>query len=201
MDKSPSEHFAKSVHWFGKNEKWGLLAHSLSLNMGLLTLGLSLTLPAKVAMNLAMNLWVPVYFWFVTYAFYSCFNVCIMINVIISWSGYISCLICNWSSTLFQQDGHIVKGHCGCANCKPGSSVEPCRQEGSVLGNMFSLRIVSTSHYQAEPLPDLDVLYSSFRSTDVRKVPVLRIFGATPAGDWYICMCVCWWGGGGGGGG
>ena len=51
---------------------------------------------------------------------------------------------------------------------------------------MFSLRIVSTSHYQAEPLPELDVVYSSFRSSDVRKVPILRIFGATPAGGWLL---------------
>ena len=62
------------------------------------------------------------------------------------------------------------------------------QKRGSALGNMFSLRIVSTSHYQAEPLQDLDVLYSSFRSTDVRRVPILRIFGATPAGDWQACV-------------
>ncbi|XP_059153946.1 uncharacterized protein LOC131939568 isoform X2 [Physella acuta] len=52
---------------------------------------------------------------------------------------------------------------------------------------MFSLRIVTTSHYQAVPIPDLDPTYSEFRGTAVKRVPVLRVFGSTPAGQ-KACM-------------
>ncbi|KAK2856635.1 hypothetical protein Q5P01_005370 [Channa striata] len=48
---------------------------------------------------------------------------------------------------------------------------------------MFAVRIVSADYYLASPIKTLDVCYSEFRETDVRKVPVVRIFGATPAGQ------------------
>ncbi|KAK3098309.1 hypothetical protein FSP39_018263 [Pinctada imbricata] len=54
---------------------------------------------------------------------------------------------------------------------------------------MFGLRIVTTDHYQATPIPGLDVLHSDFRSADVYKVPVIRIYGSTPAGQ-KTCMHV-----------
>ncbi|KAK6169216.1 hypothetical protein SNE40_020308 [Patella caerulea] len=54
---------------------------------------------------------------------------------------------------------------------------------------MFSVRIVTTDHYLATPIPGLDVTRSDFRGTEVKKVPVLRIFGATPAGQ-KTCMHV-----------
>ena len=47
---------------------------------------------------------------------------------------------------------------------------------------MFSVRIVTADFYLASPIKDLDVCYSEFRETDAKKVPVVRIFGATPAG-------------------
>lgn len=48
---------------------------------------------------------------------------------------------------------------------------------------MFSVRIVTADYYLAKPIKDLDVCYSEFRESDVKRVPVVRIFGATPAGQ------------------
>lgn len=48
---------------------------------------------------------------------------------------------------------------------------------------MFAVRIVTADYYIANPIRDLDVCYSEFRENDVKKVPVVRIFGATPAGN------------------
>ncbi|TNN85427.1 DNA polymerase zeta catalytic subunit [Liparis tanakae] len=46
---------------------------------------------------------------------------------------------------------------------------------------MFAVRIVTADFYLATPIKDLDVCYSEFRESGVKKVPVVRIFGATPA--------------------
>ncbi|XP_041950538.1 DNA polymerase zeta catalytic subunit [Alosa sapidissima] len=48
---------------------------------------------------------------------------------------------------------------------------------------MFSVRIVNADYYIACPIKDLDVCYSEFRESGVKKVPVVRIFGATPGGQ------------------
>ncbi|XP_041109581.1 DNA polymerase zeta catalytic subunit-like [Polyodon spathula] len=48
---------------------------------------------------------------------------------------------------------------------------------------MFAVRIVTADYYMANPLKDLDVCYSEFRENPVKRVPVVRIFGATPAGQ------------------
>nr|XP_061806813.1 DNA polymerase zeta catalytic subunit-like [Nerophis lumbriciformis] len=48
---------------------------------------------------------------------------------------------------------------------------------------MFAVRIVTADYYLASPIKDLDVCYSEFRERNVSKVPVVRIFGATPAGQ------------------
>nr|XP_033795711.1 DNA polymerase zeta catalytic subunit isoform X2 [Geotrypetes seraphini] len=48
---------------------------------------------------------------------------------------------------------------------------------------MFSVRIVTADYYLAAPLPPLDVCRSSFRDAEVKRVPVVRIFGSTPAGQ------------------
>ncbi|CAM6067733.1 unnamed protein product [Sphagnum tenellum] len=48
---------------------------------------------------------------------------------------------------------------------------------------MFSMRIVSLEYYMAPPLPDMDVCYSQFQGCAVNEVPVVRIYGSTPAGQ------------------
>ncbi|KAL6485419.1 hypothetical protein MHYP_G00048110 [Metynnis hypsauchen] len=48
---------------------------------------------------------------------------------------------------------------------------------------MFSVRIVCADYYMAGPLAGLDVCYSDFRDSEVKRVPVVRIFGSTPAGQ------------------
>ncbi|XP_054617424.1 DNA polymerase zeta catalytic subunit isoform X2 [Dunckerocampus dactyliophorus] len=48
---------------------------------------------------------------------------------------------------------------------------------------MFAVRIVTADYYLASPIQDLDVCYSDFRESGVKKVPVVRVFGATPAGQ------------------
>lgn len=48
---------------------------------------------------------------------------------------------------------------------------------------MFAVRIVTADYYLASPVKELDVCYSEFRESEVKRVPVVRIFGATPAGQ------------------
>ncbi|XP_051510617.1 DNA polymerase zeta catalytic subunit-like isoform X2 [Myxocyprinus asiaticus] len=48
---------------------------------------------------------------------------------------------------------------------------------------MFSVRIVTADYYMSSPIRELDLCYSEFRDSDMKKVPVVRIFGATPAGQ------------------
>lgn len=56
---------------------------------------------------------------------------------------------------------------------------------------MFAVRVVTADYYLASPVKDLDVCYSEFRENNVKKVPVVRIFGATPAGQFTIIVYVC----------
>lgn len=51
---------------------------------------------------------------------------------------------------------------------------------------MFSVRIVNVDHYLSAPLQGLDITYSQFRGSQVKQVPVIRIFGSTPAGMFVI---------------
>lgn len=47
---------------------------------------------------------------------------------------------------------------------------------------MFSVRIVTADYYMGSPLPGLDPCQSRFREAPAKRVPVVRVFGATPAG-------------------
>lgn len=52
---------------------------------------------------------------------------------------------------------------------------------------MLSIRIFTVDFYMCKPIPKLDVCYSPFRKTPVKRVPVLRLFGPTSAGQ-KTCM-------------
>ena len=47
----------------------------------------------------------------------------------------------------------------------------------------FSVRIVSVDTVMAKPIPNVDICYSPFVGSAIQAVPVIRIFGATPAGQ------------------
>ena len=47
----------------------------------------------------------------------------------------------------------------------------------------FSLRIVDADYYLSKPKAGLDITYSECRQKDVYRVPIIRIFGATPQGQ------------------
>ncbi|XP_072356139.1 DNA polymerase zeta catalytic subunit [Scyliorhinus torazame] len=48
---------------------------------------------------------------------------------------------------------------------------------------MFAVRIVTADYYMSSPVKGLDVCFSEFRESEVSRVPVVRIFGPTPAGQ------------------
>ena len=60
--------------------------------------------------------------------------------------------------------------------------------QASLIDEAFiSVRIVTMDYYMATPSTDVnnhfDPVYSMFRSAPIKKVPILRVFGTTPAGQ------------------
>ncbi|XP_020712100.2 DNA polymerase zeta catalytic subunit [Athalia rosae] len=53
----------------------------------------------------------------------------------------------------------------------------------------FAVRLVCAEYYQTAPVPSLDPVYSVFRGSEVKHVPVIRIFGSTLNGA-KTCMHV-----------
>ena len=51
----------------------------------------------------------------------------------------------------------------------------------------LAFRLVDIDYYLAKPLPGLDVCYSQLEGTAVEQVPVIRVFGSTPARQ-KVCM-------------
>ena len=47
---------------------------------------------------------------------------------------------------------------------------------------MFSLRIFTINYYLSKPEQNLDQMYSEFKSSEIKQVPIIRIFGTTPEG-------------------
>ncbi len=50
-------------------------------------------------------------------------------------------------------------------------------------GAFFTMRIVTVDHYMSKPAEDFDLGYSVFSGAGIDRVPVIRVFGATPAGQ------------------
>lgn len=67
---------------------------------------------------------------------------------------------------------------CCCCHCQVTSEKEAV----AAAANMFSVRIVTADYYMASPLQGLDICQSPLTQAPVKKVPVVRVFGATPAG-------------------
>ena len=49
--------------------------------------------------------------------------------------------------------------------------------------SVFSCRVVDIDYYLTSPVKGLDVSYSDFAGEAVQKVPIIRVFGATPVGQ------------------
>jgi DNA polymerase zeta len=47
----------------------------------------------------------------------------------------------------------------------------------------FVVRIVTLDYYMAKPIPGLDICHSQLEGTAIERVPVVQIYGATPAGQ------------------
>ncbi|KAF8038551.1 hypothetical protein BT93_B1173 [Corymbia citriodora subsp. variegata] len=64
-----------------------------------------------------------------------------------------------------------------------GSQPTPASSGPEKEPAIFSVRIVSIDYYMARPIPSVDVCYSSFQGEKVNEVPVIRVYGSTPAGQ------------------
>uniref|UniRef100_A0A182SEC3 Uncharacterized protein n=1 Tax=Anopheles maculatus TaxID=74869 RepID=A0A182SEC3_9DIPT len=53
--------------------------------------------------------------------------------------------------------------------------------------NQTLIRIVSVDHYMSKPDPQFDSCYSEFRGSEVRQVPVIRLFGSNSEGT-HSCV-------------
>ncbi|XP_047064420.1 DNA polymerase zeta catalytic subunit-like [Lolium rigidum] len=63
------------------------------------------------------------------------------------------------------------------------SSSSPQPSPSGTPSQVLSVRIVSLDYYMAPPIPGLDFSYSPFHCEEVEEVPVIRIYGSTPAGQ------------------
>ena len=65
----------------------------------------------------------------------------------------------------------------------PASTPAPAPASGPPPAGPFVLRIVDLDYQMLRPIPGVDVCYSSLACAAIIQVPVVRIFGATPAGQ------------------
>jgi DNA polymerase zeta len=48
---------------------------------------------------------------------------------------------------------------------------------------MFALRIFTINYYLDKPQVEYDPIYTDFRCTEIKQVPILRVFGSTSDGS------------------
>ena len=56
----------------------------------------------------------------------------------------------------------------------------------SKMEPVVSIRLVSADYYMSSPICGLDIGYSSYRGMEVRKLPVIRVFGSTSSGKYIL---------------
>ena len=64
-------------------------------------------------------------------------------------------------------------------------NVSAASRETAVL----SVRIITMDYYMSIPLDGLDNSYSTYRGSEIKKVPIIRCFGSTNTGQ-KICLHV-----------
>jgi len=75
----------------------------------------------------------------------------------------------------FQREASAIQGRPQAGTPSPPTPSPPA--------GPFVVRIVDLDYQMVRPVPGLDVCYSSLAGEAVDRVPVVRIFGATPAGQ------------------
>ncbi|XP_055607280.1 DNA polymerase zeta catalytic subunit isoform X2 [Uranotaenia lowii] len=66
--------------------------------------------------------------------------------------------------------------------------VRPELENEDIRRDVTSVRIVSVDHYMHKPDGRFDSCYSEFRGTEVKQVPVVRLFGANAADGTHCCV-------------
>ena len=52
-------------------------------------------------------------------------------------------------------------------------------QSSQARAALISVRLVVADHYMAAPVPGLDPLVSTFTGAEIKRLPVIRVFGST----------------------
>jgi hypothetical protein len=66
--------------------------------------------------------------------------------------------------------------------CKNFSTMDTSVETDKESVPVVSVRLVSADYYMSSPIPGLDFGYSTYRGLEIKKVPVIRIFGSTSTG-------------------